>query len=89
MNDYWLYCTTSEGLFPNELAVFTNTANGDQVSFFVDKAFIKNPDQKGPNFIRVKAINAEDNQYHVILPADPFESSSNIIVKSEQINQTV
>ncbi|MBN2325546.1 MAG: hypothetical protein JXR73_00230 [Candidatus Omnitrophica bacterium] len=89
MSDYWLQCTTSEGLFPNELAVFTNTADGDPVSFFVDKAFIKDPDQEGPNSIRVRAINAKDNQYYVILPADPFESSSNIVVKSEQINQTI
>lgn len=89
MNDFWLQCIISQGLFPNECAVSTNTAEGDTVTFFADKAFIQSPDREGPNSILVRAATSGANRYHVILPADPFESSRNIIVNSEQITGSV
>lgn len=85
MSDFWLQCITTRGLFPNECAVSTNTVDGDDVTFFVDKVFIKSPDCEGPNSVRVQAASSGDNRYHVILPADPFESGNNIIVSSDQI----
>ncbi len=85
MSDFWLQCVTSQGLFPNECAVSTNTVDGDTVTFFADKAFIERPDREGPNSVRVRAASTDANRYHVILPADPFESSNNIVVSSDQI----
>ncbi len=87
MSHYWLACTISEGLFPNERAVLTYTVDGGTSTFYVDQYFIKDPTREGNNSVRVRGYQAKPGIYHVILPGEPFETSRNIVVKSDQIEE--
>ncbi|MBI3775253.1 MAG: hypothetical protein HY273_06825 [Gammaproteobacteria bacterium] len=74
--DHWVTVTTSSGMFSSEYAIALKLASGQVVSFFADKALIK--EQQGKSFLKVTLVNQNPAQHKelVLLPTETFETAS-------------
>lgn len=49
--EHWIPVTTSSGMFSSEYAILLKLANGEDVSFFIDKTQVK--ESAGRSLLRV------------------------------------
>ncbi len=76
MTEDWIKVNTSEGLFSTESNVSVLLADGQNISFFVDKSLLKV--DNGHSLLRVTFIKniPDENKKLVLLPTEPLESYS-------------
>lgn len=74
--EHWIPVTTSSGMFSSEYAIELKLANGQVVSFFIDKTQIK--ENAGCTLLRVVLVDDYPNQnkQRVLLPTETFETAS-------------
>ena len=70
----WIPIETSTGMFSSEYMASLRTADGSQVSFFVDKSKV----QESPhgNKLEVTLVSTSAERNTVLLPTEAFETSS-------------
>ena len=76
VGNHWITVETSPGMFSAEYAVSLKLENGEMVSFFADKTFIKQ--QKGKSLLKVTLVDRNPVQHidRVLLPTETFETAS-------------
>ena len=76
---------TSSGMFSTEYAVSLNTANNQQVSFFVDKTLIEKRGEE--SFLKVKSYSNNEcgGKKKIFLPTETIETDSRWIEISGDI----
>jgi hypothetical protein len=76
VGDHWITVETSPGMFSAEYAVSLKLANGEMVSFFADKALVK--EQQGKSFLQVTLVDRNPAQHidRVLLPTETLETAS-------------
>ena len=83
----WLTCNTSEGMFPSEALVRSQTADGQHFTLYADRSLLKEPESEGANRLRVYASEWDDGGYGIILPTCPFETTRLVKVLRGQITE--
>lgn len=75
----WLSCRATRGMFPHEVAVLVNTADGRCLSFFLSRTAVRLSQEPSEAEIQatisVEVLKQEGGDSFVRLPCEPFEGS--------------
>jgi len=75
----WLRCNRAgEGMFPNEIGVESENSSRQKFSLFADERIIKK--ENGELYLKVFLLERGDKESAVLLPSDPYEINSRIVV---------
>jgi hypothetical protein len=86
-SEVWIPIEASSGMFSSEYAVSLETADGKNVSFFVDKALVQ--ESTAGSTLRVTVVDSGPGQHtqRVLLPVETFETSSRWVELEKKINR--
>lgn len=74
-------CETSEGMFPNEVAVTVHSASGKARTFFADRELIEERDERC--YLRVTVVRETEGEIVVLLPTESYENGSRWLKPNE------
>jgi hypothetical protein len=74
--EHWIPVKTSSGMFSSEYAISLTLADGQKVSFYVDKGLIR--ESAGDFLLRVVLVDnyPDQNKQRVLLPIETFETAT-------------
>ena len=75
----WLKCSViNKGMFENEYAIESKNKEGKNFSLFANKRIVRK--KNGEAYVKVTLLEKRDKESVVILPSEPYELSSRVIV---------
>ncbi len=75
----WLKCSSiNKGMFDNEYAVESKNKEGKNFSLFANKRIVRR--KNGEAYLKVTLLERRDRESVVVLPSDPYELNSRIVV---------
>lgn len=74
MEDKWIPVTVRPGMFSSEFQAELELVDHHKVSFFVDRALVK--ENEGKHFIKVQIVGSSSDKIRVLLPTEAFETAS-------------
>jgi hypothetical protein len=90
-NETWLRCGVSPGMFPHELGVQGQQADGSEYALFAPRQAVdpgEQPLTSGrivPGLVRVRPVERRGDQVLVQLPGETFQDGYFITVKADQL----
>jgi len=83
----WLRCKNwRDGLFPTEYALECESEDRTPFTLFADKSVVRK--QQDEVFLKVTLLDREGDRVVVLLPSDPYEIPTRIVlVRADQILQ--
>ncbi len=82
---YLLKCDISKGMFRDEVAIKSKTADGRIFSFFINSDYVINSGSKDEKLLEVDLYNINGSSYDILLPTEPFETERIVTVGKEQL----
>lgn len=83
MNEAWLKCTLSKGMFPDESGVTFKSGNGEDISLFCFKDFV----DAGNSRLRVKIVDRQNQWVLVRLPVDSLNGFGIVQVAETEVKE--